>query len=209
MPIHMALYDPKYGTHESIEDLSVEHRCCIEDMVFNLQGKAKDPEENYVDTCVALMKDEGKYEWYFAIGAMMNFTSITNRGVYPKESMPAEVQDYELIFIGGLGMGAANPCPGKSFHGVLHKLSANHMKILDTIERGYKRLSAKCKLYDGTEMDCSLYTDADGKFDRSADKPPSERYIQVMCEGAEMHGVKLEYIQTLKEMEVVPRPTKD
>lgn len=205
MFMHNALYDPKYGIHEAIEDMSVEHRCCIEDMICSFP-KAKDPEEQGVDTCVAVMKDEGKYEWYFAIGAMMNFTSITNRGVFPKESIPAEVQDYELIFIGSLGMGAANPCEGKSFHGVLHKVSVNHMKMLDEIEGAYARLPAKCILYDGTEMDCSIYTDSKGMFDRTNDKPPSERYIEIMCDGAEMFGVKLDYINMLKQMEVVPRP---
>jgi len=58
---------------------------------------------------------------------MMNKVSITNRGVIPVESLPAEILDYELIFFGSMGMACAQVAEGKSFHGVLHKVSEEHM----------------------------------------------------------------------------------
>ena len=64
-------------------------------------------------------KDEN--EWYFAIGSMMNKVSVNARKVYPTQSKPAEILDYELIFFGGGGMACALAAKGKSFHGVLHK----------------------------------------------------------------------------------------
>ena len=79
------------------------------------------------------------------------------------------------------------------------------MKILDSIERSYSRLKAKARLYDGTEQDCTIYTDANGNFDRSNDKPPSERYIDILSLGAAHYGVKAEYIDWLKSHEFVPR----
>ena len=140
---------------------------------------------------------------------MMNKTSITNRKVIPLESFPAEALDHILEFGGGMGMGIATPMPGKSFHGVLHKVSGEHMKILDGFERGYARKSVKCKLYDGKIVDGTIYTDADGKFDRSADKPPSERYIDIMIAGCEMYGVKQSHIDWLRSIPHVARTRPD
>jgi len=53
----------------------------------------------------------------------MNPVSINSRGVFPEESLPAELLDYEITFFGNLGMACAEPAKGKSFHGVLHKVS--------------------------------------------------------------------------------------
>ena len=127
---------------------------------------------------------ELKYEWYFAIASMMNKVSITNRGVIPLESVPAELLDYELIFFGGMGMACAQPCEGKSFHGVLHKCKEEHMLKLDKIESVYERIPSKAKLYDGTIIDCTVYGDPSGNIIHSDDKPPTERYIDIIIEGA-------------------------
>ncbi len=40
------------------------------------------------------------YELYFAIGSMVNKVSLNNRKLYPVESNPAELLDYELGFFG-------------------------------------------------------------------------------------------------------------
>ena len=64
------------------------------------------------------------------------------------------------------------------------------MKVLDSIEVVYDRIPAKAKLYDGTIVDCTVYADPSGIMDRSMDKPPTERYIQIMTEGAKTYGVK-------------------
>lgn len=50
-------------------------------------------------------------------------------------------------------------------------------------------------------MDCTVYADPAGKIDRSSDKPPTERYIQIMTEGAESFGVKKEHIDWLNSIE--------
>jgi hypothetical protein len=52
---------------------------------------------------------------------MMNKVSVNARKVYPAESKPGEILDYDLIFFGGGGMACALAAKGKSFHGVLHK----------------------------------------------------------------------------------------
>ena len=68
---------------------------------------------------------------------MMNKTSINARGIYPVESLPAEILDYELIFFGKMGFACSQQCKGKSFHGVLHKCTEDEMKELDKIETSY------------------------------------------------------------------------
>lgn len=67
---------------------------------------------------------------------MMNKVSLNNRDIYPVESYPAILQDFELNFFGGWGMAVAIAKSGKTFHGVLHKVTKLEMEQLDEIERG-------------------------------------------------------------------------
>lgn len=117
------------------------------------------------------------YIWYFAIGSMMNKVSLNSRGIFPVESRPAEILDYDLVFFGGAGMAVAEAKKGKSFHGVLHKVTQKEMEVLDGIERVYQRVPSKARLYDGTIQDCTVYADPAGLLDRKNDKPPTARYI--------------------------------
>jgi len=135
----------------------------------------------------------------------MNPVSLNARGIFPVESKPAEILDYDIIFFGGSGMACAEPNVGKSFHGVVHKVSEDQMKILDKIEFVYGRVPSKAKLYDGNILDCSVYADTVGKIDRSNDKPPTERYIQIMTDGAKFYGVNQDYIDWLLNHENQPR----
>ena len=97
-------------------------------------------------------------------------------------------------------MACASIAKGKSFHGVLHKCTEDEMKELDKIEMVYQRIPSKAKMYDGTIIDCTVYGDPAGKIDHSNDMPPTERYIDIMVEGASQHGVKPEYIESLKKL---------
>jgi len=101
------------------------------------------------ETEKVILEEEG-YEWYFAIASMMNPVSLNNHGIFPKDSLAAEVMDYELIFYGPTGMAAAKPSLGKSFHGVLHKCTTEEMAELDRVEITVPRTKATAKLYDGT-----------------------------------------------------------
>jgi hypothetical protein len=137
---------------------------------------------------------------------MMNLVGLKARNIKPKNSTPGEIQDFELIFYGAKGVAAAKPSPGKSFHGVLHKCTDSDMAVLDKIEATVSRTSAKAKLYDGSIVDVTVYSNPPANTDRSGDKPPTERYVDIMIQGAEMFGVKPEYINKLKNMKKQPRP---
>lgn len=75
------------------------------------------------------------------------------------------------------------------------------MVALDKVEFSYDRLPSKAKLYDGTIVDCTVYGDPNNKIDHSNDKPPKERYLDIMIEGCIKYGVKESYIQWLRDHE--------
>ena len=104
--------------------------------------------------------------------------------------MAAEIQDFELIFFSAMGVACAVQKPGNTFHGVLHLCTDAEMITLDKIELSYKRIPSKAKLYDGKICNCTVYADPEGKIDHSNDKPPTERYLDIMIEGCQKHGVK-------------------
>jgi hypothetical protein len=67
------------------------------------------------------------------------------------------------------------------------------MIALDKIEATVSRIVGKAKLYDGTFIDCSCYSNPpkiDPSGAGSEDKPPTERYVDIMIEGAIQAGVK-------------------
>ena len=76
------------------------------------------------------------------------------------------------------------------------------MAILDKIESMYTRVQSKARLYDGTIVDCAVYSDAEKKLPRDGEnKPPTERYIDIMIEGATKYGVNPEYIDKIRKLE--------
>jgi hypothetical protein len=152
--------------------------------------------------------EEEDIVWYFAIGSMCNPISITNRELHAIESFPAEVMDHELHFFGSSGVAGAVAKEGKSFHGVLHKMTKDDKIKLDKIEMGYDADPCKCKLYDGSEQDAVIYVMNREKlknFGKTEDKPPTERYITIIIEGCEHYGVKKEYVDWLKSLEFQKR----
>ena len=65
------------------------------------------------------------------------------------------------------------------------------MEILDKIESAYSRAPAKVKLYDEKIVDATVYTRPNAKTrGADVDKPPTERYIDIIVRGAVHFGVK-------------------
>ena len=60
-------------------------------------------------------------------------------------------------------MGIALKEKGKSFHGVLHICTKDDMIMLDDIESGYTRTKAIARLYDGSQINCTVYSGGWGK----------------------------------------------
>lgn len=153
-----------------------------------------------------------KTEYYFAIASMMNPVSLKLRNLNPIESRPAILLDFELIYYSTRGFAAAIYSPGKSFHGVLHKVTLEDMAVLDQMEAVYERLQGTTRLYDGSELKCTVYANPDPKFhglQKLEYHPPTERYVDIMCEGALHFGVSKEYVEQLRSMDCQPRLKPD
>ena len=76
--------------------------------------------------------EEG-YHWYFTYDLLMNHVTLNNRGIFPKDSLAAEIQDYELIFFGPSGTPAAKATIDSKIHGVLQKCTDEEMEEFDVI----------------------------------------------------------------------------
>ena len=139
--------------------------------------------------------------WYFAIGSMINKTSINSRKIYPRVSKPAELLDFKLYWFGALGMAEAIPEEDASFHGVVHAITEDEMVRLDKIESGYSRDNGKAKLYDGTIVDVTVYTRKNKERGPNVDKPPTERYIDIITIGCKFWGVAQSHIDFLDGLE--------
>ena len=104
----------------------------------------------------------GGTNMYFAIGAMMNKVSLAGRDLHPLDSWPGELLEHELLFQAGSkgsdAMATAAAAPGKTFHGVILKMSDADMVKLDAIEMGYDRCPAQARRYEGgTEVAVTVF----------------------------------------------------
>ena len=153
-------------------------------------------------------EEEEQEEWYFAIGSMMNPISLKGRRIEPSESLPGRLLDHRLGFFGPSGMAEAIPEPGSSFHGVVHRVSSDTMERLDKIEGdSYIRVMGTVEFYDGQQAPATVYTRApDAERSDQLDKPPSERYVEIMLEGCRHHGVDQSHRDWLSSQESIPRP---
>jgi len=172
----------------------------------------RDHSEEYTRTKQDLQKvTKGEIYYYFAIGSMMNPTSLKLREIDVIRSYPGVIQNFKLNFAGRYGMAEALPSVGNCFHGVVHEITKEMMVKLDEIEFVYDRCSAQCKLYDGTEITVTVYIfnrgrEEDGKF-LEENNPPQRRYLEIMMQGAKYFGVRQEYINSLNNHECVKRPS--
>jgi hypothetical protein len=150
--------------------------------------------------------------WYLAIGSMMLPQSYELRNFYPKESTAAELLDYRFGFFGPEGFAEAIPSVGDSLHGVLHRCTKQQMLELDKVEVGYIRRAGKArpygKYFNGEKdrlVDVTVYGRPDGSNKDEENRPPQERYLEILIAGAEHFGIDPDYIKRLKEHDYQPR----
>ena len=154
---------------------------------------------------------------YLAIGSMMNKVSLNIRGVYPQESRPACLPDYELVFAMADGFAAARRAPGKKLHGVLHRISRKELAELDIIEFWYVKEKVLVLPYQGAwnaskipSVEANVYV-FNPQFvsedpEKFAENLPSERYLDILKEGAKQFGLDPAYIERfLTNSKCVPR----
>lgn len=146
---------------------------------------------------------------YFAIGAMINSTSMSLRGLHPVSSRPATLLNFQRIFRGAMGMAVAEPAPGLEMEGALHEMPHEQMDRLDEYEgKGffYERAHAYCRLYDGTIESCVVYVDSrKTQGDWAVENLPTERYVDIIVRGMRDLGTRPQAIETLLSLPVQRR----
>jgi Gamma-glutamyl cyclotransferase, AIG2-like len=147
--------------------------------------------------------------WYFAIGSMMLPLSYQQRDFHPLDSHPAELHDFRLGFFSASGFAEAILSPGDSMHGVLHKVTPEQMIQLDKVEVGYIRKLGQARPYGpGAEalgkntVEATVYCRPKKE---TINKPPMQRYLEILIAGAKHFGVDPKYIQYLQQHENQPR----
>merc|ERR1712013_20207 len=153
---------------------------------------------------------------YFAIGSMMNKTSLTMRELKPSRSRPALLRDFELIFGMKYGMAAARPCLGQEIHGVVHRITKEELDKLDKIETWYVREKVEVSAYEEVKSKVTetllayVYVFNPELVSKDPDLfnefPPKERYMDILKEGAKNYGVDKDYVsKTLDAVKFEPR----
>ncbi len=81
-----------------------------------------------------ILPDGRKFQWYFAIGSMMNSISLYLRDVIPLISYPARCHNHKMVLRDLGGMADIEACPEAECHGVVHLLSDEQIARLDALE---------------------------------------------------------------------------
>jgi len=79
---------------------------------------------------------------YFGFGALMNKISLRMRGICPQSSCAAKLPGFRLVFGGSHGMATVLRSKTDAVHGVLHMVSCEEKKRLDSTESSYEELEA-------------------------------------------------------------------
>ena len=132
----------------------------------------------------------------------MNPVSLSMRSLFPSQSWPAEILDYELEFY---RVASASPKAGSSFHGVLHEMTASDMEKLDEYEASYSRTDCTVRLYDGSLHKATVYTINERRTKISDKDLPHERYMELLIDGAIHYKVAQSHINYLKSIPFIPR----
>jgi hypothetical protein len=145
--------------------------------------------------------------WYFAYGSNMSpATFAGRRGMKPIESRCAWIDGYRLCFdipIGPGERGVANLCldAAARTHGVAHLLTDEQAAFLDRTEgvpRVYEREVVEITTADGLVAGFTYRS----KKMTSEGRKPSGRYLDILLDGARVHGLPAEYVVFLESFDL-------
>jgi hypothetical protein len=138
--------------------------------------------------------------WYFAYGANMSPAVLRRRNLDPLSSEAARLDGYSFGFT-HKGILPLEPCfaniqpaPGRSMHGVLHRLRCEDMDRLDQIE-GAEYLHQEVKVVgsDSGPKTARAYMDPNPVLGLK----PSRRYLENCCEGARSFDLPKDYLEEM------------
>jgi hypothetical protein len=145
--------------------------------------------------------------WYFAYGSNMQPATFSGRrGIVPQQAVPARLAGWQLVFdkpaILPMGQGMANvvPTPGAEVLGVAYAVSADDLAHIELTEGvlidNYRRMMVEVTPLAGSGPAIAAVTLASNR--RDASLRPSRRYMAMLIEGAEAHGLPAEYVAWLR-----------
>lgn len=151
--------------------------------------------------------------YYFGYGSNMNLISLKAKGVTPHLCIPSVLEGWRLTFsvpdffkIEG-GTGNIEPEPGHIVHGVLYQCDQKDLASLDEIEAlgiCYERKKLVVRNYQGETFQAFVYIGIKSRMENH--HKPSQRYLNILIQGATKSGLDPSYIETLKKTETTHLP---
>ena len=139
---------------------------------------------------------------YFAYGSNMERVWFKRLCPGGKFVSAAKLKDYDITFahsstMWGGGAADLKPSPGRVVEGVLWEIKEQDLKSLDQYEGvpvDYIRKTVTVERKDGKSCEAFAYFVARPGGYRS----PSKRYVRLLVQGAEEHGLSDEYVMRLE-----------
>ena len=144
---------------------------------------------------------------YFAFGSNMERVWFKRLCPGAKFVSAAKLRDYDITFsqsstMWGGGAADLKPTSGRVVEGVLWEIGEQDLKALDQYEgvpNDYIRKTVMVELKDGKSCEAFVYIVVrPGGY-----RPPSKRYIRLLVQGAEEHGLSDEYVMRLEAIKTV------
>jgi hypothetical protein len=162
---------------------------------------------------VCLHRSVAFYMYYWAYGSNMN-PSILKTRTFLDESVdlkeePAVLENHRLSFVIGPPSG---PCAavvredtGSVVHGLLFKLPVASWPALlasEGVPLGYSVKKVPVKTYGGSTKIARTLMDSALSASRTSEGAPSERYLNLLKEGAEKNGIMSSYRDELDQVTI-------
>ena len=149
--------------------------------------------------------------WYFAYGSNMQPATFGGRrGIVPRRAVPARLRGWQLVFdkppilpVGG-AMANVVESVGAEVLGVAYQVTAEDLAHIDLTEGvligNYHRVAVRVAPLDGgPELEAFTLTSER----RDPSLCASYRYMALLIEGAETHGLPAEYVAWLRQCPAV------
>jgi cation transport regulator ChaC len=142
--------------------------------------------------------------WYFAYGSNMNSAVFqVRRGMRPTHTERATLRDYALVF-NQPGTPWIEPSfanieysPGSVIEGVLYRITNDEMRLLDISEGNGAYDIVSAPVHADSLGEVHAYTFLTHNVAHGLH--PSQRYMNLLVNGAVEHGLSREWVQKLRE----------
>lgn len=168
-----------------------------------------------------------EYHLYFGYGSNMSLEGMVTKKLQPVRFIRAKLHHWKLIFDMHVLNSRCDPSfanvvpqPQGQVHGVAIVLSTNDLQAMDRIEISYKRLNLPIELYEadgGGSCIAQVYVFTQeiaeerniAYFVQQKEINPSQRYLNMMLNGARQKQLNEAYIKSLSNHPVTKLPSLD